>query len=279
MRDSLSKATRWTVLGSLGRSYVGKLSALIPFVGYLIIFNPSFSEIFQTQIPRDLTDTPAWLDFLHSRRLTFLYFGLLFFGLAAGLFLAFSPDQIKRFKGASDYIADTEKVLSPAILSTKVDEVFSRFLRTNSGERAHPMFGHSAASFPNDASELLHLFVARLFTNIEKTSIADDVWDREPQGTIVEGSPYFFYTGSGHLRTDQILEAMYSGRLIDRQFLNAMKQEASSHPKELLYLEFFSLDYRSFSLRLIIAILFLCGFVLLLVPTMTTSLLVLQTSL
>lgn len=272
--QSLTNLTKWSNLASVGTSNVGRVTILMPFIGYLILFNPSFLEFFQQQIPGSLDNAPVWVNQLHSNRLAFLYFGLLAIGFGILLYVAFSPEQLRLFPSVSDYVFEMEKISSPALVHSKFDDVMSRFMQINSGERMHPVFGEQHPSFPIQPSELLHLLIARLFRNIDEGLISPDNFHNDPEGTMIENSPYIFHTGSGHILTDNILRVMYSGRTVDRILLQEMKNEVQVHRKELFYLEHLSLNFSHFLIRIVVSVLFLLGFILLLIPTLSTSILV-----
>jgi len=246
----------------------------MPFIGYLIIFNPSFVEFFQSKIPGGIESAPAALSDLHAKRLSFLYFGLLFMGCGIGAYLLAAPEQIRRFPSVSDYISEMEAVWSPALVRNRFDETISRFLKINAGERCHPVYGESHPSFPDLPSGHLHDLVASIYSELPEDAVPDDAVSVEHQGSLVESSPYFFISGTGHVLTSNIMEVMHGGRRVDMAFWSQMHQGAISRRKEVFFVEHLALNYHRFGVRLIIAALFLLGFALLFIPTATTSLLV-----
>jgi hypothetical protein len=273
--SSLTEFCRWSTLGAVGRSNVGRLTILIPLVGYLLIFNPSFSTFFESRIPGGVANAPAALVSLHSNRLNFLYFGLLFLGTGIALYTAFAPEQIRNYHSASDYIQDMEKVWSPSLIGNTLDSVCSRFLALHDKGDTHPIFSIGHPSFPAKPSSYLHQLIARLFGDLPEGAIPESEWEVDQPGTMVLASPYCFVGLSGHILTDKIMQVMYSGRLVDRAVLAEMHAAANDQRKELFYVDYVSSDYRMYGIRLLIFSMFLTGFFLLLVPTTTTSMLVL----
>jgi hypothetical protein len=241
-------------------------------------FNPSFVEFFQSTIPGRIEGIPSWLNSLHAKRLSFLYFGLLLLGCGIGAYLLAAPEQLRRFPSVSDYISEMETVWSAALVRNRFDETISRFLRINTGEHSHPTYGINHPSFPSLPAGHLHDLIASIYEELPQDSIPEDVVSEDPEGSLVESSPYFFVSGSGHVLTSNIMEIMHGGRRVDMAFWSQMHESAIVRRKEVFFVEHLSLDYSRFGLRSVIASLFLAGFFFLFVPTVTTSALVLLAS-
>jgi hypothetical protein len=204
---SLTAIVCWSNLRGIGSSSVARVTAFMPFVGYLIVFNPSFVGFFELSLPEHITGVPSWLDWLHSRRLVFLYFGLLLVSLGILLYLGFAPKPIRRFSSVSDYVSEMEQVASPALLRSQINSTIDLFLQANPGEMSHPMFSWKSASFPAVPSNHLHDLIRRLFIEVsdfhfgEKEDVVlDTIMDEE--------SAYDVFTYSGQLRTDKVMEIM-----------------------------------------------------------------------
>jgi len=97
----------WAKLREAGNSTIVKLTIVIPLVGYLIIFNEDLlhyldlsRELFGHHDPAGSQEVAQV-----SWRLLFLYFGLCFVAVGAGLYSWFCPDEIKSYRLASDYVA------------------------------------------------------------------------------------------------------------------------------------------------------------------------------
>jgi hypothetical protein len=270
----LSEIFRWSNLRAIGQSRVSQLTVLIPFVGYLLVFNPSFAEFFQSTLPKNPSDAPANIVQLHSLRLSFLYFGLLALGIGVGLFSIFAPEQIKSNLSASTHIAEMESVWSPALVRNTFEEIVLRFLSSHDEESAHPVYGTAQLSFPWKPSGYLHDLIGTLFGKYGIPYFPDDRWNDESEGTMVQGTQYHFASEHGSVLTDKIMQVMVSPRLVDRAFASIMLDHAQETRKELFYLDYVSSNYRQFWIRLLISVLYLLGILLLLVPTFTTSVLV-----
>lgn len=114
---SFGTAISWSALSSIGNSRLARLTIIMPFVGYLIVFNSTLSEYFSTILPADLgQDADGLLTFLYSRNLYFLYFGLLLFGAGVALFNIVAPSQIRRFPATESYIAAMNAIKTPNLI-------------------------------------------------------------------------------------------------------------------------------------------------------------------
>ena len=241
----------------------------MPFVGYLIIFNTTLSDYFSTILPAALGRDAADLwTFLYSRNLYFLYFGLLLFGSGVALFNVAAPPQIRRFPAVESYITAMDTMKTPNLVIGSFENVIGMFFSNLHGEEKSPMFGGRRIGFPEDVSGDLHRFVERLFL---ATELSHE--DFEPADDRLGSS---FWTGSGHLMTDEILDVAYSGRRVDRILHQALLDEAVARPTDVFYLEHRALDYSRSPTRIIVFLFYATGSVLLVLPSILTSIVILK---
>jgi hypothetical protein len=104
----------WDRLRTVGNSKLVKLTIMMPFVGYLIIFNQHVvsalhlaSSYFSEHVETSLFGSVSG-EFLDSR-LRLLYFGLFLTGLGSSLFALFCPLKIKQY---TDAVAFAERELN-----------------------------------------------------------------------------------------------------------------------------------------------------------------------
>lgn len=96
---------RWSALKVIGSSYPAKASVLMPFVGYLIIFQEDFVRFvsrwspFSDPFAEQSSVTPFGLNFY------FLYFGLFIFGVGSFIFSIFCDPCIKRHADSDAFCA------------------------------------------------------------------------------------------------------------------------------------------------------------------------------
>jgi hypothetical protein len=101
----LSLFPTWSSLRSIGNSWPAKAGALIPFVGYIILFNKHLVETFAGQC----IAPPCGGQILFPK-LYFLYFGLTFFGTGSFLYQLRCDIRIKRFGNLEDYVLSAKEV-------------------------------------------------------------------------------------------------------------------------------------------------------------------------
>lgn len=241
----------------------------MPFVGYLIVFNSTLSGYFSTVLPGTFAQEPGdiWT-FLYSRNLYFLYFGLLIFGGGVALFNVVAPSQIRRFPAVESYIAAMDAIKTPNLIVGSFENIIAMYFASLHGEERSPMFDSRRIGFPSDVSGDLHGFIESLFL---ATEFSDE--DFEPADDRL-GSR--FWTGSGYLMTDKVLDVAYSGRRVERVLHRALLDEAIARPTDVFYLEHRALDYRYPAARIIIFMFYAIGSILLIFPSILTSIIILK---
>jgi len=122
----------WQGLARIGRSKAISLTMLVPVIGYLIVFNEHVfqllelsKEIFPVDAARNGDSTNIW--FSNIIRLVFLYFGLMFLGIATILYQCFCPPLIKEYANERGYIREEINLMTTkrinAILSDLSREI------------------------------------------------------------------------------------------------------------------------------------------------------------
>lgn len=266
---SFGTAISWSALSSIGNSRLARLTIIMPFVGYLIIFNSTLSEYFSTILPVSLgQDDDGILTFLYSRNLYFLYFGLLLFGAGVAIFNIFAPSQIRRFPEIGSYIAAMNAIKTPNLIIGSFEGIIGIYFSNLHGEERSPMFDAKRIGFPLDVSGDLHRFIERIFLAAE---FSDEQF--EP---AIDRFGSRFWTGSGYLMTDEVLDIAYSGRRVDRILHTALLDQAVAHPTDVFYLEHRALEYRLATVRIIVFLFYAIGAGLLVFPSVLTSIMILK---
>ncbi|WP_146344126.1 hypothetical protein [Falsiphaeobacter marinintestinus] len=279
----VSEAVPWSLLGAIGRSNLGRLTILVPFVGYLIIFNPNFVNFFESSLPSGDVLEPSIAVHIHAYRLYFLYFGLLFMGLGVLLFNGLAPEPIRKFASVSEYVSEMEDVKSRSLVSSRLDEVVSNFLSRNTGEARSPFFSIQHPSFPGKPSFFLHDLVADILSSIPLENLQDEsvsLPGPEPYGSLYRASPHAIPVGDGFVTTDEAMERMFeSGITAEMVFLSIFRDRAFDWSKQVFFVDFVSANFLYFQYRLVTVFLFVISFLCLAVPTVTTSALVIEAAL
>lgn len=260
-------AINWSALSSIGNSRAAKLTILMPIVGYLIIFNSATSEFLATSLPRRAeANAGDALEFLYSKNMFFLYFGLLVFGLGVALYNVAVPRQISRYPSVEDYISTMETIGTRNLVTGSFDNVVGMYFDNLQGEERSSMYSHNNISFPSSVSGNFHRLVEEMFLEVDP-----EVWD---DGVPTEDSPLLarrFWTGSGFLMTEEVIEVMYSGRRMDRVLLYAMYAEAAKRAKDVFYIEHSALEFSSPKVRFLVFLFYSVGLILTTLPSVFTS--------
>jgi hypothetical protein len=265
----LSKSLKWSSLTTIGQSPLVRFTILIPFIGYMILFNSHVLEWLNlsidhvSQISGKIIDRDIQTSYT-SNRLNFLYFGLVLVGLASTLFAIVAPEEIKRHPLPAEYITYVEPIATTIFTRTSFGRVIDAFMKLNTEEQRSPMFSLSPFSFPSIVSHRLHSLITTLY---ESTDLGDPE-GHDNQDLIFEES---LYTGSGYLKTDEIIEKLYFERRIEFEFVRRIFRTAMDYKKDVFFLEHMTLDYSKFYTRMIISALYGIGFALLLIPTIQTT--------
>lgn len=262
-------AIGWSSLSSIGNSRLAQLTIVMPFVGYLIVFNISIADFITTIIPEALSQQADdfWTS-LYSRKLYFLYFGLLLFGSGVALFNIAAPSQIRRFPVVERYIAAMNGIKTPNLVIGSFENIIGRYFANLRGEEQSPMFEAKRIAFPDDLNSELHRFIEQIFLATE--------FSDEEYAPAEDRLGSCFWTGSGYLMTDKVLDVAYSGRRVERVLQTALLEEAVKRPTDVFYLEHRALDHCRASLRMLVFILYALGSTLLIFPSILTSIIVLK---
>jgi len=119
---------QWDTLTKIGKSKIMAFTILIPFIGYMIIFNVhvvTYLELTQSIFPDESSATSStsfsqWLsDF---PRLIFIYFGLLSLGIASFLYQVRCPQLIKQHNTPNSYVSDEKHLLTYLQIIKLIDE-------------------------------------------------------------------------------------------------------------------------------------------------------------
>lgn len=85
----------WVEIKRIGNSRFGKITMLVPFIGYMILFNEDMNKYLE--LSSKFVDGESAKD---SNRLFYFYFGLSFIGMASIFFQLFCPRRIRLYRDA-----------------------------------------------------------------------------------------------------------------------------------------------------------------------------------
>jgi len=256
----------WSSIASIGNSTPARLTALAPLIGYLIIYNQFIAEFFFLSTRDTVPDgsTLSVLDLLRDLKLTFLYFGLVSFGVGAILFGFFAPSSIRKYKTPEEYVlamgaAQTEWLI--------VDNLTRVGGSAWDGEwyKDPDSYGKTSLSFTEDT-------LYQLDAILEHAGHNAFVDDEEPSEHTQDDQDMGFYNGLGNVMTDRVLECILSKRRVDRALWhNAIGVIVDDRARDVFYMAYSFDEWSKFGARLSCSIMFALGGVLLSIPTIITS--------
>jgi hypothetical protein len=283
----------WSSISSIGNSTPARLTILAPLIGYLVIYNQFIADFFflSNTTPDLPQESPSLLDLFRELKLTFLYFGLLLFGIGAMLFAAYAPRNIRKYKSPEEYLLKMEAAQTEWLIVDNLTRVGraawkgeyfespSRSQRSqdrsvrDKGQSGHrpicatePSYGNTSLSFTEDT--LYQLDAILEFAGHNAFS------DSEEPVTASEPDPDLgFYNALGNVMTDRVLECILSKRRVDRAIWhNSVGVIVEHRARDVFYLAYTFDEWSRFGARLACASMFLLGGILLAIPTVITSL-------
>ncbi|RVC64392.1 hypothetical protein [Mesorhizobium sp.] len=257
------------------------MTILVPFIGYLIIFNQSiqsyvglvFDKIEYIPLSKPTSGEHVALRFYN------LYFGLLFLGIGSFLYTIFAPRQIKQHPLIADYVKYMDSIATENLTRASLDNLLGIFMSSNDAEQRHPMYGLPSLSFPSEVSSLTHAFIKSVFVQSEWARKPPEASpDEQEHEEFPEGEEHLaeIYTGSGYLLTDVIVERMYANRRFDSYFVESMFDSAIRNSRDVFVLEHQALDCSNFLGRLVVIAFYALGFSILFIPTAKITLAILK---
>jgi hypothetical protein len=126
----------WEVIRTIGRSKIMTLTILIPFLGYMIIFNEHLIHLFELSdglFSSSTTSSSTNQNVVSEdskTRLFYFYFGFTFLGLGSLLFQFFCPNLIKEHGSDREFIKE-----EVSLMTIKRTESLLRFIEVKVPEK------------------------------------------------------------------------------------------------------------------------------------------------
>lgn len=266
MGQRLNQFIPWSSIASIGSSAPARLTALAPLIGYLIIYNQFIAEFFFLSNIGPASDLPrlSVFDLLRDLKLTFLYFGLVFFGIGAILFLFFAPKSIRKYKTPEEFVLAMGAAQTEWLIVDNLSRVGGSAW---GGDWINDpdSYGKTSLSFTEDTlyqlDAILEHACHKAFTYKGKPS--------EPARDELDTG---FYNASGNVMTSRVLECILSKRRVDRTLWhNAIGAIVDDRARDVLYMAYSFDEWSKFGARLSCSIMFALGGLFLSVPTLITS--------
>lgn len=257
----------WSSISSVGNSTPARLTILAPLIGYLVIYNQFIAEFFflsnaTPDLPKEI---PSLLLLFKELKLTFLYFGLLLFGIGAILFAAYAPRSIRKYKSPEEYVLKMEAAQTEWLIVDNLTRVGRAAWKGEYFENPDS-YGHTSLSFTEDT-------LYQLDAILEFAGHNDFSASGVPLTASDPNPDLGFYNAMGNVMTDRVLECILSRRRVDRAIWhNAIGVIFEHRARDVFYLAYTFDEWSKFGARLTCATMFLLGGILLAIPTLITSL-------
>lgn len=261
----LSLLIPWSALASIGNSSPARLTALAPLIGYLIIYNQLIADFFFLSKGGGTGAEPVTiLDLLGDLKLTFLYFGLIFFGIGAILFAMFAPKSIKKYKTPEEYVLAMGAAQTEWLIIDSLTRVGRSAWKGEYFENPDS-YGTISLSFTEDTMFQLDAILEHAGHNA-----FDD--EPRPNGSEASDTDIGFYNALGNVMRDRVLECILSRRRVDRALWhNATGVIVQDRARDVFYMTYTFDESSRFGLRLSCSVMFALGATLLAIPTLITS--------
>ncbi len=256
----------WSSIASIGNSTPARLTALAPLIGYLIIYNQFIAEFFFLSNGGTASDRPTLsvLDLLRDIKLTFLYFGLVSFGIGAILFAFFAPRSVRKYKTPEEYVLAMGAAQTEWLIVDNLTRVGGSAWDGN-WHNDPENYGKTSLSFTEDTLYQLDAILEHAGHNA-----FDD--EEEPSNLTQNDPDMGFYNALGNVMTDRVLECILSKRRVDRALWhNAIGVIVDDRARDVFYMAYSFDEWSKFGARLSCSAMFALGGVLLAIPTIITS--------
>ena len=275
--------TPWSSLRALGQSKVVALTILIPFIGWLIIFNQQVLQwlnVMPVIVGSNALADKSTPSAESLSRLYWTYFGLLLLGLASFLFQILCPTEVRKYADSNDYV---EKELEHT-----TDHRARQYLVENastSTTRHHDYYFGAAVSpfliraYPDVVDREYERFIQDVWHEIDGDSHLETGWDLYADGR------HYMYDELGPVIEDESLKTMMdtlkvadfigvisSELRVHRGVVLSVLAKAPKFKKQTLSTRYAIIDYSKPIWRMTIHILFLLGFISLFWPSVKTIL-------
>jgi hypothetical protein len=280
---------------TLGQSRLLALTALVPFLGTLILFNQQLVDLLllsPTLVGRwvgqgDHSAIDASRAFTLNR-LQVTYFGLVFLGVGSFLFAVLCPPEVKRSPTISEYIETEKPLITKARTGLLVNAVATDYLRNHGEEEARgPRFLRELA-YPPAQETFFHFVITEITEALEwgveeaaEQGQGEEAAERASSAQIEDDAPTIdesidVWTGVGTVHIEKVARILYNRIRLYRAFWASFENKAVDHITDLLALRYLALDHSKPTFRIIVSGSYFIGFATLFYPTVVTFFLILR---
>lgn len=295
MQAALAHTPDWVALRRLGQSRLLALTALVPFLGTLILFNKNIVEFLtvSTEFVRSMVhiqngDAENAAQIFTLNRLILLYFGLSLLGLGSFAFNLTCPPEIRTHETAMEYITAEQPLITSFNIGVLVERIVSDYLYFH-GEVTEAAPWTIDAAYPEPLRiQFINLIQSLTASQEDETDVSRSeplVSEEEMQAREVKRKelseelgfeidleqsrfgPGGRYFSTGNLNVELVAHELIGRQHANRVFWEGVDSEAKNYPTDLLMLRFRVANLSRPGFRLAIVSAYGLGFALLLFPT------------
>jgi len=196
--------------------------------------------------------------------LTFLYFGLVFFGIGAILFAFFAPKSIRKYKTPEEYVLAMGAAQTEWLIVDSLTRVGRSAWKGEYFENPDS-YGTTSLGFTEDTMYQLDAILEHAGRNafVDEAS-SDESAQPDPD--------FGFYNVLGNLMLDRVLECILSKRRVERALWhNAVGVIVEDRARDVFYMAYAFDESSRFGAWLSCSFMFALGALLLAIPTVITS--------
>ncbi|MGJ4957742.1 hypothetical protein ACQR1H_19010 [Bradyrhizobium sp. HKCCYLRH2015] len=287
----------WSAIRRVGQSKLLSLTIVVPFLGSLLLFNQHIVDLLtlSPDLVRHWFKLPLAASEGAARQLTisrlyFTYFGLTFLGFGSALFTLFCPQLVKQYASPLECVQAETSLVTRSRIVLIVSDVANAYLQwVDDDPLARSIIQRIGR--PNDFIDLCSVALVEVFSDMppeqfgeeppaEPTAQPDEP-TAPPNEQIEQDGPFGlttdydddpFYDHRGQPAPDKIAATLLSGRRLLQWFVTGFNEVAGSekHRNDMLALQYMAMDNSKPLLRVMVAIFYGLGFVILTVPTIST---------
>ncbi|MGX1259837.1 hypothetical protein [Sinorhizobium fredii] len=262
---SMSHVLRWSTLRQFGNLPLMRAVMFAPVIAYLILFNDYVFE-FLEQVSKNIgMNRPEGIGITN---VYFLYYGLIFVGVASILYSLSCPASVAGFADSMAFARGVQETKANTVVMSFFDYVLAKFV-----QNAARNYEGESADYPEDT----RLLTSRMVIEIYKTYLENERLTEGPEGkSSGEEDAWWqlhgeFYTGSGYFDSEKIAESVYQGPRIIWAFTEPYRAiAAKSFVADIAVAKYEIDDHSRLVLRILTAFFYNVGFILLLIPSVRT---------
>lgn len=256
--------TSWSALRRIGSLPPMRAVMFAPLIAYLIIFNDYVIGFFnQVSINMGLSAT----DSLNLTNVYFLYYGLISVGTGSIIYGFFCPTSVARFSDSMNFASAVQSLTAQAFVLSYFDDILRKFTQNDELGQETETLDYPEGTRLRTSEIVVEVY--KKYLERDRAERPDDTEDGESDRW--EEFHHEFVTGSGYFNAEEIADRAYRAPKVIWAFSEPYKAVAAQEfAADIAFIKYEIDDHSQPKLRFLTAILYALGFVLLLIPSVST---------